>query len=294
MPSNLTLFDDLGTMWNGATPRLRNSFGSPATNEEFSTYVVKNMGFVAVHLYGRSCEVRYRPRMLTGPALRALKDWMKGQTFERIVTAQYDTDWVYGLYADVAGALAKIDSAVNKNQNPRPSDRLARPISKDDLPRTTPLHRALHSLIENWPTLSQSVHRDGLSRIVHQSLQGRYHLIDAGTGGRDLLFREIGSGFVSYTDEWMSRAIGQSIEEQEDSAYGRWVGSVYREALKSGKPMICDCDVITSTRKLGRARLRYKRVLLPARGTANGTWLLNSSIIDPSIDLRAELLGKTA
>lgn len=294
MPANLMLFDDLGAIWDGGSPRLRKSFGTPASNEEFSTYVVKNMGFIAVHSYGRSCEIRYRPQLVTGAGVRALKDWMAGRAFERIVTAQFDTDWNYGMHSGAEAALAKIDAAVNVKQKARLSDRLSRPIAKNELPRTTPLHKALHSLIDNWPTLSQSVNREGLSRIIHHSLQGRYHLIDACNGPRELVFREIGGGFVSYTDEWMTRAIGQSIEEQEDAAYGRWVASVYREALKTGQPMICDVDVITSTRKLGRARLRYKRVLLPARSAGGGTWLLNSSIFDPSIDLRANLLNKSA
>jgi len=294
MSANLTLIDDLGTVWNGGSPRLRNAFGSPASHDEFSTYVVKNMGFIAIHAYGRSCEIRYRPQLVTGAGFRALREWIDGRTFDRIVTAQFDTDWKYGMFPSKQAALAKIDATLLAIKTSRPDDRLTRPLSKQDLPHATPLHQALHSLIDNWPMLCQSVHREGLWNIIHQSLQGRYHVIDAHSGMRDLVFREIGSGFVSYTDEWMSRAIGQSIEQQEDAAYGRWVANVYREALRHGKPMICDVDVITSTRKLGRTRLRYKRVLLPARSAGGGTWLLNSSIIDTSIDLRADLLGKTA
>ena len=38
----------------------------------------------------------------------------------------------------------------------------------------------------------------------------------------------------------------------------------------------------------------YKRLYLPARGMGGGTWLLTSSILDPTIDLRVDLLDKTA
>jgi hypothetical protein len=294
MSANLLLFDDLGNTWDGGSPRLRDAFGSPATADEFSTYVVKNMGFIAVHGYGRSCEIRYRPRLVTPATFSALKEWTGGRAFDRIVTAHFDSDWIYGLHAGKEPALAKIDATLAASRLPRPGDYLIRPLAKDDLPRTTPLHNALHSLIENWPMLSQSVHSQGLWNIIHQSLQGRYHLIDANNGVRDLTFREIGSGFVSYADGWVTNAIGKAIEDQDDAPYGAWVAENYRQALKSGQPAVCDVDTITTTAKLGRTRLRYKRVLLPARSIGGGTWLLNSSILDPAIDLRADLLDKTA
>jgi hypothetical protein len=294
MSANLTLIDDLGMVWDGGSPRLRKSFGSPASREEFSTYVVKNMGFIAVHSYGKSCEIRLRPSLVTSVAFRALKDWMTGRNFQRVVTVQFDSDWGYGLHVNQEMALAKIESLLMACRQSRPSDRLSRALKKDELPRVTAEQQALHSLIENWPMLSQSVHREGLWKIINQSLKGRYHLIDAHKSSRELVFREIGKGFISYTDDWLSRAIGQSIELQEDAAYGRWVASVYREALSTCQPMICDVDVITSTRKLGRTRLRYKRVLLPCRSVGGGNWLLNSSIIDTSIDLRTDQVGKVA
>lgn len=294
MSANLLLFDDVGNMWDGGSPRLRKSFGSTASDDDFSTYVVKNMGFIALHGYGRSCEIRLRPQLVSAAAFNALSAWVKSHKVDRIVTAHYTDDWVYGLHANSETALAKIEAMLAASKQVKAGDFLMRALTKEELPRSTDMHRALHSLIENWPMLSQSIHHDGLRRLIQHSLQGRYHLIDAREGKHELVFREIGKGFISYSDEWMTRAIGQTIEDQDDSTYGQWVASVYRDALKSGRPVICDVDVITSTRKLGRARLRYKRVLLPSRSIASGTWLLNSSIMDPSIDLRIQTTAKIA
>ena len=294
MPAHLQVFDDLGNLWDGASPRLRAAFGSAATVEEFSTYVVKNMGFIAIHSYGRSCEIRLRPQVVNATAFAALRVWMAERAYERIVTACFDADWNYGLHATQQKALAKLETIISSARGVRPGDYLVRSLLKEELPRTTPLHQALHSLIENWPMLSQSVHQDGLSNIITQSLQGRYHLIDADADNHRMIFREIGDGFVSYTAEWAMQAIGKPISEQDDRAYGQWVESVYRQVLATGLPAVADVDVVVTTSKLGRTRLRYKRVLLPARTLGGGMWLLNSSIIDPSIDLRAELLKKSA
>ena len=294
MAANLLLFDDLGNIWDGGSPRLRASFSADQTHDEFSAYVVKNMGFVAVNIYGRSCEIRLRPRLVKEATYSALCDWIRERIFDRVVTAHFEDDWVYGLHANQQKAIDRLQAVLSKAQAPRPGDYLVRKLSPEELPRTTPQHRALHSLIANWPMLSQSVHRDGLSNIIQSSLQGRYHIIDANEGSRDLTFREIGHGFMSYSDDWVARAIGKSIEQQEDLAYGKWVGTAYREALQACVPMVCDVDTIMTTPKLGRARVRYKRVLLPSRSVGGGTWLLNSSIIDPTIDLRADLLEKSA
>jgi hypothetical protein len=291
MSANLVLFDDLGTLWDGGSPRLRSSFGSPVSNEEFSTYVVKNMGFVAVHGYGRSCEIRLRPSMVSPAAFEALQGHLKGRTYDRVVTAHYNEEWTYGLHASKEVALAKIEASLALSRKPRPGDYLVRSLKKADLPRTTPLHQALHSLIENWPMLSQTVHRDGLSNIVKQSLQGRYTLVDAAPDGRDLTFREIGGGFMSYNDDWVARSQGRPVDNLEDAAYGRWAAAGYREALRSGQPTLCQVDAIMNTPRLGRARVRYARVLLPVR-SIGGAMLLTSSILDPTIDLRAEFLRK--
>jgi hypothetical protein len=293
MSPNLLLIDDLGILWDGGSSRLRSSYGTPAAGDDFSTYVVKNLGFIAVHGYGRSCEIRLRPQVATPAAFDALRDWLKGRAFDRIVTAHYEQDWVYGLHGNRDAATARLENVLAQSRAPRPGDYLTRNVAPDDLGTTTPLHRALSSLVKNWPMLSQSVHRDGLAQII-TSLKGRYHLVDAHDGQRDLTFREIGPGFISYSDDWVARAVGTSIEDQEDKAYGRWVAKNYREVLAHGRPTVCDVDTIMMTPRLGRARVRYKRVLLPARDVGGGTWLFNSSIIDPSIDLRADLLEKRA
>jgi len=72
MSAKLIVIDDLGTIWSGCNSRLRTAFGSTACNDEFSTYVVKSMGFISVHGYGRSC-VRAPFRMPS--TLRKFPSW---------------------------------------------------------------------------------------------------------------------------------------------------------------------------------------------------------------------------
>ncbi len=290
---NLVLIDDIGGVWDGGSNRLRLAFGAPLAADEFSSYVVKNMGFAAVNIYGRSCEIRLRPGLIGTKTVASLVSWLTTRRFDRLIVAHFDSYWRYTMHAGLDAALGGLQKLVSKCQQPRPSDYIMRPLEAKDFPATTPMHQALNSLIRNWPMLSQSVHQDGLWHII-MSLQGRYHKIDAKPDTQCLTFREIGDGFDSYSDDWVARACGTAIEDQEDGAYGQWVAGVYRDALKSGVPSICDVDTIMTTKKLGRARVRYKRVLLPTRSLSGGTWLLSSSIIDHSIDLRADMLQESA
>jgi len=290
---NLVIIDDIGGVWDGGSTRLRTAFGAPLAADEFSTYVVKNMGFAAVNIYGRSCEIRIRPGLIKPKTLASLVDWLRARHFDRLITAPFDTHWRYRLHANRDAALRELGELVAAGRQPQPGDYLMRPLPGKTLPEVSPMHQALNSLIRNWPMLSQSVHRDGLWHII-LSLQGRYHVVDAEPESQRLKFREIGRGFISYSDDWVSRACGTAIEEQEDPAYGRWVASVYRDVIAAGVPSVCDVDTIMTTPRLGRARVRYKRVLLPTRSAAGGFWLLSSSIIDNSIDLRAGLLQETA
>ncbi len=291
---NLVLIDDIGTIWDGRSKALRQAFDAPLADDEFSSYMVKNLGFIAITLYGNSCEIRTRPRLVSPKSLESLCTWLDKRQFARVVTVHFDTDWRYRMHTNGVAALSALHQLLSVEQQLRPGDYLMQPSSIDKLPNVTPQQQALHSLLTNWQQLAQSVHRDGLKNIMKQALQGRYHIVDAATDSDTLTFREIGHGFLSYSDEWVAQACGTAIEEQEDRAYGQWIASVYRDVLRVGEPRICDVDTIMVTKRLGRARVRYKRVVLPARSTGGGMWLLNSSIIDHSIDLRANLLKKCA
>ena len=57
---SLLLIDDQGEIWDGQSRKLRQSFGSPYSGGEFSDYAVANLGFVALNVYGGSCQVRPR------------------------------------------------------------------------------------------------------------------------------------------------------------------------------------------------------------------------------------------
>lgn len=291
---DLVLIDDVGTIWDGRSKRLRQAFEAPLSNDEYSSYVVKNLGFIAVNLYGTSCEIRLRPRLVSAKSMASLVDWLGMRQFARTVTVHFDTDWRYNLHTSVVAALSVLHNLLSAERQAGFGDYIMRPLSQSELPRSTQMHKALHHLIDNWTSLSQAANRSTLNTYIQDCLQGRYTIVDAKSDASELTYREVGRGFFSYSDDWVERTHGLSVEKLEDAAYGRWAAAGYRDALRNGVPTICDVDAIMQTPRLGRARLRYKRVLFPARSGAGGSWLLTSSIIDPTIDLRFDLLKKSA
>jgi hypothetical protein len=283
----LVLIDDKGDVWPGGLARLRQNFGSPYATNELSDYLVRNLGFVAINVYGKSCEIRTRPSIVSESTFDALVDWLAERHFERIVTSSFDQDWKIELHAASDIALQRLIQLVSLNQIARPGDFVSKAIDFVSLPQTSPLR----SLLNYWPELARNVHRDGLRSILQQVVKGRFVLVN--NNENRLVIEDMGDGFLSYDAAWMSRANGIPVEEQPDRPYGRWVASAYRQTLRQGIPSLSDVDAIITRPKEGRSRRRYKRLILPCTAGQGGSWLLAGSIIDDTIDLRVEALQKS-
>ena len=80
---NLLMIDDRGELLTGDVVRRRMSFAAVHSTDEFSAYVVKNMGFIALDLYGRSCQIRCRPSILSQPSLERLAAWLASAPADR-------------------------------------------------------------------------------------------------------------------------------------------------------------------------------------------------------------------
>ena len=287
---NLLMIDDRGELLTGDVVRRRMSFAAVHSTDEFSAYVVKNMGFIALDLYGRSCQIRCRPSILSQPSLERLAAWLASAPADRFALCHFDASWNYELLRTSDLALHRLVQLGNAAQLMRPEPYLACPVALDRMADKHPLI----SLIRAWPELSQSVHADGLRNMLRQTLHDRYVMVCSEPGSAHLRISDIGRGFMAYNAEWLAKARGRPVDDQPDKRYGQWVLRAYREALAANRPAVFDIDAIIEETKEGRARVRYKRVVLPVREANGRSWLLSGSIIDEGIDLRLQPIGKTA
>lgn len=278
------LIDDQGEIWGNAAIQLRQSFGSATSAEDLSNYLVKNLGFIAINGYGRSCQIRIRPSVVSHQALDALIYWLADRKFDRILTSYFDTDWRLELHGAADIVAQRIIQLMSSEQLIRPGDFVSEPVQLECLPNS----EVFASLLRNWPMLSNNLHQDGIRIVLHQLTRGRYFLVRQDPSSSHVIFQDVGSGFATLDNDWLQSARGMPVEQQKDGAYGSWIAKKYRNILKQPEIVAEKVDAIVSTTKYGRYRIRYNRLILPTTGPDGSKWLLCSSIMDEHIDLRLQ------
>jgi len=278
----LLLIDDQGDLWVDTASTLRASFAPDVPNDTCSNYVVKNLGFVAVDVFGRSCQVRVRPAMVSEASLQTLYAWLETNGFERVALGYFDSDWHLELHAGVGKLKNRLNLLVDGVRVQRPSHFVAEARSLDGLHA----YPCLSALIANWSSLRAEPRRSQLIAAVKTLTGGRFTLLKVERDSDRLVIDDTGSGYLTYGSDWPKRARGAPFAKQPDRDYGSWLEETFAPALISDSPLVHDVDAIVSTPAFGRYRLRYKRLILPFERDGQ-RYLLASSAIESGIDLRA-------
>jgi hypothetical protein len=58
--------------------------------------------------------------------------------------------------------------------------------------------------------------------------------------------------------------------------------------LSTGEPNLEDVDAVITWPQQPRISYRYRRLVLPFKGTQDSTLLLGATLVDPNIDLRVK------
>lgn len=278
----LLLVDDHGQIWPGDSRKLRAAFDSPYSGGEFVEYSVKNLGFAAVNLYGRSCQIRLRPAFASDGLIVSLLDLVRLQkSVERLVLSTFAGEWRDELV--VRGQVEeRLSALLHEGSCKRPADFLSAPLQPSALEQRT----LLSDIVQTWSHLTSTYETEVLIRLLRGAFGDRYVVTQKSQDRDHLLFQEFGDGMFPFYETWRTCAIGAPIEEQPDRPFGRWVGQAYREAMKEAAPDIRAVDVITRCPVRGRTRLRYKRLIFPLPASSSGSLLLGGSIQDTTVDLR--------
>ncbi len=279
---SLLFIDDQGEIWNGDSRTLRSAFDSPYSGGEFSDYVVLNLGFLAVNLYGSSCQIRLRPSVVTDAAHRSLQRWLQEWRGERVILTGYDQSWSNELIRSTPLVVERLAEMIDKARAPRPTDFLTR----DRTPAELSSNAALATIVGHWPKLSQPSAQHELMNLLEAAIGNRYVAVKKEPANGRIVFHEFGGGLFTKYETWRTCAVGAPIEEQPDRHYGRWITSTYQEIMEKGVPRVDDVDAIVRWPHAGRTRLRYRRIIVPVALPSAGKLLIGGSIMDNAIDLR--------
>lgn len=265
---------------------MRDAFDSPFSGGEFIEYAIKNLGFIAVNVYGTSCQVRLRPKFLGGLARETLRRWLKDRRVERIVLSYFDAGWNDELIRP-QGLDQRLD-ALAPPQPKRTGDFLMCALPKESVPRMTVENSnlAVADIMQNWPSLLRECETANLLRLLRLAFNEKFVIVQRPSGGERVLFSEFGHQMYFRYDTWRECAIGAPISEQPDRAYGRWINESYNAVLGTVTPTYEAVDAILHWPDIGRARRRYRRILFPFQETQSGRLLFCGSVDDANVDLR--------
>jgi hypothetical protein len=244
-------------------------------------YLLEERGFIAFEEISDSIHVRLVPAVVSPVALSAFCYHLADRNPARIAIAWLDGVWKDGLFGSRRGAIRHLLNLIPQSRD-RAGDFMSRPRSIDRLSPSSPLG----FLASVWQTTCRPLAHEQFGQVLHDGLGGRYVVVQAGDDA-NIYFRAVGRGFPWLDERWVARSSGLRMQDQPDYHLGRWAAGAYRDVAGGGAPRLDDIDAITITPHLGRARIRYTRLIVPVETRCGRRCLLGASVIDPSIDLRA-------
>ena len=271
------ILDDHGRAWDARSPALRSFLHCSLPDFDFLTYLVENLGFVAVtKIAPNAARIRFRPETASQTSIAAALYCLADMGIERTVISHPD-QFAEQLIPSLAQTIAYIAEQVAADHQQPSSAFTSTELPLEILANTD---EALSSLFAQWIDSQQVYDSATLANVLPESLRARFMLVEP-LDGR-LTITDVGSGFEIYGETWRRNARGLPMEEQPDYNYGRWVQGIYRRVLETRLPRL---DEVSATIRRPDAndsiRCHYRRLILPftCKGSG-GTCLLGASVFD--------------
>lgn len=277
------ILDDHGHAWDARSSALRYLLRCPLPDFDFFSYLIDNLGFVAV-TSPRPGAARIRMRFETASpsSIAAAIYLVADMAAERIVISCPDTNLVDRLFSTVAQAAAYIDQCVAKTDRYATANVRSRELPINSL---TGGRGPLSALLALWASSKRRIDLMQLRETLSTTGACRFVALKH-IAGR-LMIADLGTGFDSFSKTWQEKALGMPIEEQPDYEYGRWVQAMYGTVLKSQQPRLDDIDAVIRRPHLNdKIRVSYQRLILPfGNGEQAAPCLIGASLVNQSVRL---------
>jgi hypothetical protein len=263
------LFDDRGHTWAARSPELRRQLHCHRYDPDFTSGLVRNLGFVAGRASGSNAALRLHLDVVSDIALAASFYWLSDHNPSRVLIDFVSTSRPAEVCASAGAAIARlVDLTRGRDFGRHVAEKSC---AVDQLPARSPLR----GLVELWAANGGGFNQEALFDYAARRLLKRYLVVRL-SGAKGLVIDTVGEGLHVPDRAWFKSAVGRPIEEQPDTSYWRWVARIQRAALYSNSPVVSDIDASIYWPSLGRVRRRYRRLLLPCTN-ADGTRLLFSA-----------------
>jgi hypothetical protein len=271
------ILDDHGRTWDARSPALRSFLHCSLPDFDFLTYLVENLGFVAVtKIAPNAARIRFRPETASQTSIAAALYCLADMGIERAVISHPD-QFVEKLFPSLAQTIAYIAEQIAANHQPLSSAFTSAELPVEILANTD---EALSSLFAQWIDSKQVYDSAKLADVLPDSLRGRFMLVEP-VDGR-LTITDVGPGFEIFGETWRKNARGMPMEEQPDYNYGQWVQGIYRRVQETLVPRLDEVNAtIRRPDRNDSIHCHYQRLILPFTCKGNGgTCLLGASVVD--------------
>jgi hypothetical protein len=278
------ILDDDGRAWDARSPALRSFLDCSLPDFDFLTYLIENLGFVAVtKIAPNAARIRFRRETVSQTSIAAALYWLADMGIERTIISHPD-QFVEKLVPGLAQTIAYIAEQIAASHQ-QPS--CAFTSREQPLEILASTDEALSSLFAQWIDSNQDYDSATLADVLPESLRGRFMLVEP-VDGR-LTITDVGSGFEIYGETWRRNARGLPMEEQPDYDYGQWVQGIYRHVLEARLPRLDEVDAtIRRPHRNDSIHRSYRRLILPFTCKGHGgTCLLGASIQGATIRPRS-------
>ncbi len=271
------ILDDHGRAWDARSPALRSLLHCSLPDFDFPTYLIKNLGFVAVtKIAPDAARIRFRPETASETSIAAALYCVADMGIERTIISHPD-QFAERLFPSLAQTIAYIAEKIAASHQQPCSAFTSRERPVDILANTD---GTLSSLFAQWTDSKQIYNSATLADVLPESLRARFMLVEP-VNGR-LTITDVGSGFEIFGETWQENARGLPMEEQPDYDYGRWVQGIYRRVMETRLPRLDEVDAtVRRPHRNDRVHFRYRRLILPFTCKGHGgTCLLGASVVD--------------
>jgi hypothetical protein len=264
------LIDDRGRVWDPHSRVLRAQLHASIGAQELRDFTVLNLGFIALAIGKASIHIQLRPALARPAALGALYLALHKHAPERIVVRWYNGVWRDEIIGWHREGWRRLTCLLECPENP-PLGFSRRRVAPERLPR----ENSLRHVLGDTSRLTSIVANP--AQMLPVPLSDRYLLLTEDED-RELRVCDFGSALMSRSPQWQSQARGRRIDDLPDWYYGQWVADAYREAGRSGQPVLEEVAAMIDWPELGTLSHAYWRLIVTGTDCGGRTRLLGVTL----------------
>lgn len=228
----------------------------------------------------RRVELRFRPALVTAPAVRRIQSWLDRECAERVLLAYWvDNRWCHDILDSGRVAAHRFETLVVRYGG----GNYGRALRRIKSPIGVERHHAFRQAVALWTCCGRAFSLCDHLPLFQNLMKGRATLLRAGIGDEFYLTCP-GERLTFATRNWAARNVDVPVSNIPYYRDARPIFDGFTEARVTNVPISDEIDIFLTWPVLKPIRLSYHRLVLPL---SNGTtrWVLSSTILDDDVKL---------